>query len=78
MTAQTDIYPDGTIVHRRMTLMGVNVDIAYVKSRGEWYATAGHPASWEELQRLPSYASTNQYRVRLPKIRHNLDLWRET
>lgn len=65
-----DVYPDGTVIHRRMTLSGVSVDVAYVKSRGEWYATAGNPIEWEHIEKdCLNYRNNNRISIRLPKRR---------
>jgi hypothetical protein len=63
-----DIFPDGTIIHRRMTIIGETVHVAYIKSRGEWFMTAGHPILWEDLASTPSYPIANHYDLRLPEV----------
>jgi hypothetical protein len=67
MTSGDDVYPDGTIIHRKVELIGVTTHVAYIKSRGEWYMTAGHPIPWDELAMMPSYATVNHYELRLPR-----------
>lgn len=68
LTDADDVYPDGTVIHRNMTLGGVSVDLAYVKSRGQWYVTAGHPIEWAtiELDCL-GYRDANHLTIRLPR-----------